>query len=49
MAVWRLQADIGEDDWIDREHQSMWTGFILAAKYVTLKNRIPSHMCERQS
>lgn len=35
LAVWRLQADIGEDDWIDREHQSMWHGFIQAAKFVT--------------
>ncbi|KAI0896548.1 major facilitator superfamily domain-containing protein [Annulohypoxylon nitens] len=26
LAIWRLEEDIGEDDWIDSEHQSLWTG-----------------------
>ncbi|KAF3058301.1 hypothetical protein GL218_05363 [Daldinia childiae] len=30
LAVWRLEEDIGEDDWIDSEHQSLWTGARLA-------------------
>lgn len=30
LAVWRLQEDIGEDDWIDTEHQSFFNGFKLA-------------------
>lgn len=29
-AVWRLEEDIGEDDWIDSEHQSFWQGAKLA-------------------
>ncbi|EFW99217.1 pantothenate transporter liz1 [Grosmannia clavigera kw1407] len=31
LASWRLQADIGEDDWIDSRHQSPLHGFRLAA------------------
>lgn len=30
LAVWRLQADIGEDDWIDSEQQTFWNGAKLA-------------------
>ncbi|KAI2779683.1 major facilitator superfamily domain-containing protein [Daldinia loculata] len=30
LAIWRLEEDIGEDDWIDSEHQSLWTGARLA-------------------
>ena len=26
LAVWRLEEDIGEDDWIDSEHQTFWQG-----------------------
>ncbi|KAI1104507.1 MFS general substrate transporter [Jackrogersella minutella] len=26
LAIWRLEEDIGEDDWIDSEHQSLWIG-----------------------
>ncbi|KAH9906848.1 major facilitator superfamily domain-containing protein [Xylariomycetidae sp. FL2044] len=26
LAIWRLEEDIGEDDWIDREHQTLWHG-----------------------
>ncbi|EHK48771.1 hypothetical protein TRIATDRAFT_83645 [Trichoderma atroviride IMI 206040] len=26
LAVWRLEADIGEDDWVDSNHQSFVTG-----------------------
>lgn len=29
-AVWRLEEDIGEDDWVDSEHQSFWQGAKLA-------------------
>ncbi|KAG8158410.1 hypothetical protein KVR01_011532 [Diaporthe batatas] len=30
LAVWRLEEDIGEDDWVDSEHQSFWQGARLA-------------------
>ncbi|KAK7754853.1 hypothetical protein SLS62_003167 [Diatrype stigma] len=30
LAVWRLEEDIGEDDWIDSEHQSFWKGAKMA-------------------
>ncbi|KAL7622771.1 hypothetical protein AAE478_006450 [Parahypoxylon ruwenzoriense] len=30
LAIWRLEEDIGEDDWIDSEHQSLWRGAQLA-------------------
>ncbi|KAI0016543.1 major facilitator superfamily domain-containing protein [Xylariomycetidae sp. FL0641] len=30
LAVWQLEEDIGEDDWIDSEHQSLWHGAKLA-------------------
>ncbi|KAI2605834.1 major facilitator superfamily domain-containing protein [Hypoxylon fragiforme] len=30
LAIWRLEEDIGEDDWIDSEHQSLWQGARLA-------------------
>lgn len=36
LAAWRLQADIGEDDWTDSKDQSPIHGFLLAAKYVDL-------------
>ncbi|TPX15851.1 uncharacterized protein E0L32_000185 [Thyridium curvatum] len=26
LATWRLYADVGEDDWIDSEHESLFTG-----------------------
>jgi hypothetical protein len=32
LAAWRLEADIGEDDWVDSEHQSMLHGAKLAFK-----------------
>ena len=31
LAVWRLDEDIGEDDWIDSKHQSFWGGLRMAA------------------
>jgi MFS family permease len=31
LAVWRLDEDIGEDDWIDSKHQSFWGGMKMAA------------------
>ncbi|KAI1085177.1 major facilitator superfamily domain-containing protein [Whalleya microplaca] len=30
LAIWRLEEDIGEDDWIDSEHQTLWHGAKLA-------------------
>jgi hypothetical protein len=30
LAVWRLQEDIGQDDWVSSEGQSFWHGFKLA-------------------
>ncbi|KAJ5279243.1 hypothetical protein N7478_004615 [Penicillium angulare] len=30
LAAWRLEDDIGEDDWVDSEHQSMFHGAKLA-------------------
>ncbi|KAL2260112.1 hypothetical protein VTK26DRAFT_6003 [Humicola hyalothermophila] len=30
LAVWRLEEDIGEDDWINREEQTFWQGAKLA-------------------
>jgi hypothetical protein len=30
LAVWRLEDDIGEDDWIDSEHQTFWKGAKMA-------------------
>ncbi|KAJ5919165.1 hypothetical protein N7466_010108 [Penicillium verhagenii] len=30
LAAWRLEEDIGEDDWVDSEHQSMFNGAKLA-------------------
>ncbi|KAK4241655.1 putative tartrate transporter [Achaetomium macrosporum] len=30
LAVWRLQEDIGEDDWVNSEGQTFWQGAILA-------------------
>ncbi len=30
LAVWRLEEDIGEDDWVDSQHQSFLVGLKLA-------------------
>jgi MFS family permease len=30
LAVWRLEEDVGEDDWIDSKQQSLWHGLALA-------------------
>ena len=30
LAAWRLEEDIGDDDWIDSEHQSFWQGAKMA-------------------
>ncbi|KAI1501911.1 major facilitator superfamily domain-containing protein [Biscogniauxia marginata] len=30
LAAWRLEEDIGEDDWVDSEHQTLWHGAKLA-------------------
>lgn len=36
LAVWRLEEDIGEDDWIDSEHQSFFHGAKLAAQDIKM-------------
>jgi MFS family permease len=36
LAVWRLEEDIGSDDWVASEDQSMWHGFALALKDVKM-------------
>jgi len=30
LAIWRLEEDIGEDDWVDSHHQSFQVGLKLA-------------------
>ena len=30
LAVWRLEEDIGQDDWVSSADQSLWHGFKLA-------------------
>jgi MFS family permease len=30
LAAWRLEEDIGEDDWIDAQHQTFWHGAKMA-------------------
>lgn len=30
LATWRLQEDIGQDDWVNSEQQTWWQGFRLA-------------------
>ncbi len=30
LAVWRLEEDIGEDDWVSSEQQTFWQGAVLA-------------------
>jgi sugar phosphate permease len=30
LAIWRLEEDVGEDDWIDSEHQTFWKGAKMA-------------------
>ena len=32
MAIYRLEKDIGQDDWVGREDQTIWHGFKLAAE-----------------
>lgn len=45
LAIWRLEEDIGEDDWIDSEHQSFWKGakmaFTDSKTYVLVKAPTP--------
>lgn len=49
MAVWRLEQDIGQDDWVSSEEQTFWHGFkaalvdvkmwVLVSFSLTLKQR----------
>ena len=32
LACWRLDEDVGQDDWISSEQQTLWHGFKLALK-----------------
>lgn len=34
LATWRLEEDIGQDDWVNSEEQTMWHGFKLALEDV---------------
>ena len=36
LAVWRLDEDIGEDDWVDSQHQSFKVGLKLAFSDIKL-------------
>lgn len=36
MAVWRLEEDIGQDDWVNSEDQTFWAGFKSALRDVKL-------------
>ncbi|KIX92719.1 uncharacterized protein Z520_11571 [Fonsecaea multimorphosa CBS 102226] len=36
LAVWRLEEDIGEDDWVGSEEQTFWHGFKLAVKDIKM-------------
>ena len=32
LATWRLEEDVGEDDWVSAEDQTFWHGFLLAVR-----------------
>lgn len=34
LAVWRLEEDIGQDDWVNSQEQTLWHGFKLALEDV---------------
>lgn len=36
LAVWRLEEDIGQDDWVSSSDQSFWHGFKLAVQDIKL-------------
>lgn len=36
LAVWRLEEDIGQDDWTTSEEQTFWHGFKLALEDVKM-------------
>jgi MFS family permease len=36
LAVWRLDEDIGEDDWVDSSQQTFWHGLKLAVKDIKM-------------
>lgn len=36
LAAWRLEEDIGSDDWTNSEEQTMWYGFKLALKDIKM-------------
>ena len=36
LAIWRLDEDIGEDDWVGSQQQTFWHGLSLAAKDIKM-------------
>ena len=34
LAIWRLEEEVGQDDWVSRDEQHLWDGFKLACKDV---------------
>lgn len=44
LAAWRQTEDIGEEDWVDSEQQSMFHGANLAFKYVHEGNDIGDNL-----
>ncbi len=36
LAAWRLEEDIGQDDWVNSEEQTFWHGFKLALEDVKM-------------
>ena len=47
LATWRLEEDIGSDDWTTSEEQTLWHGFQLALKdvkmWVLVSSPVPAH------
>ena len=50
LAIWRLDEDIGEDDWVGSEQQSIWHGFKLAFQDLKMWNLVhppfPYTLCQ---
>lgn len=45
LATWRLEEDIGQDDWINSEEQSLWRGFALALKDAKMWVLVSKPLC----
>ncbi len=50
LAIWRLEEDIGEDDWVNSEQQTFWHGAAMAFSdvktYVLVSTRPEGAFCE---